>query len=53
MSDKNIEMSRKIAAAVEQAGGRAYYVGGYVRDQFLDRESKDLDIDIHVICTAP
>ena len=49
MSDKNIEMARKIAAAVEQAGGRAYYVGGYVRDQFLGRESKDVDIEIHGI----
>ena len=53
MSDKNIEMARKIAAAVEQAGGRAYYVGGYVRDQFLGCESKDVDIEIHGICTAP
>ena len=49
MQDKNIEMARKIAAAVDAAGGRTYYVGGYVRDRFLGRESKDIDIEIHGI----
>ena len=32
MSDKNIDMARRIALAVDRAGGRTFYVGGYVRD---------------------
>ena len=49
MINRNVEMARKIAAAVEQAGGRTYYVGGYVRDQLIGRENKDIDIEIHGI----
>lgn len=40
-------MAEKIAAAVAQAGGRAYYVGGFVRDRLLGRDCKDIDIEIH------
>ena len=47
--DRNREMAQRIAVAVQQAGGRAYYVGGYVRDQLLGRENKDIDIEIHGI----
>ncbi len=36
-SDKNIDrdraIARRLAEAVSEAGGRAYYVGGYVRDR--------------------
>ena len=56
MADKNMEMARKIAEAVHQAGGRTYYVGGYVRDLILGRENKDIDIEIHgvsVQCLNP
>ena len=35
MENKNILMARQIAAAVAQTGGRAYYVGGFVRDRLL------------------
>ena len=49
MKDKNIEMAEKIAAAVSHKGGRTYYVGGYVRDQLLGRENKDVDIEVHGI----
>lgn len=28
-------------------GGRAYYVGGYVRDRLLGVENKDVDIEVH------
>ena len=49
MTDKNIEMARKVASAVQAAGGRTYYVGGFVRDQLLGRENKDIDIEIHGI----
>ena len=42
-------MARRVAAAVHQAGGRTYYVGGCVRDQLLGRENKDIDIEVHGI----
>ena len=39
----------KLAADIASNGGRAYYVGGYVRDQILQRENKDIDIEVHGI----
>lgn len=36
-----------IAKQVALHGGRAYYVGGYVRDRLMGIESKDIDIEIH------
>lgn len=45
------EQDRKLACRIAQEaarlGGRAYYVGGCVRDAVLGRESKDIDIEIH------
>jgi tRNA nucleotidyltransferase (CCA-adding enzyme) len=38
--------AQRIAAAVRSAGGRALCVGGFVRDRILNRESKDLDIEV-------
>ena len=35
-----------IAEAVANKGGRAFIVGGYVRDQILGKESKDIDIEV-------
>ncbi len=49
MTDKNKEMAHKIAEAVSAAGGRTFYVGGYVRDQILGRDNKDIDIEVHNI----
>ncbi len=49
MEDKNREMARRVASAVREAGGRTYYVGGYVRDQILGRVNKDIDIEVHGI----
>ena len=43
------ETAEKIAFLVSEAGGCAYYVGGYVRDRMLGIESKDIDIEIHGI----
>ena len=40
-------MARRVAEAVQQAGGRTYFVGGYVRDLLLGRENKDIDIEVH------
>ncbi len=39
----------KIAKQIRDKGGTAYYVGGYVRDKLLGKESKDIDIEIHNI----
>ena len=36
----------QIAAALREAGGRAFLVGGYVRDRLLDIPSKDVDIEV-------
>lgn len=47
MTDRDIEMAHKVAAAVQQAGGRTYFVGGYVRDLLLGRDNKDIDIEVH------
>jgi len=47
--DKDRNMARQIAQLVQQHGGRAYYVGGYVRDALLRRENKDIDIEVHGI----
>lgn len=44
---KNIYISERIAQAVKESGGRVFYVGGYVRDKILGRNSKDIDIEIH------
>lgn len=43
------DLARAIAREVAQLGGRVYYVGGYVRDQILGRENKDVDIEVHGI----
>ncbi len=42
-------LARQIAQAVADRGGRAYYVGGCVRDRLLGLENKDIDIEIHGI----
>lgn len=47
MEDKNQQMARRIAEKVAEQGGRAYYVGGLVRDKLLGMENKDVDIEIH------
>lgn len=35
----------ELAQQIHDAGGESYYVGGYVRDELLGKESKDIDID--------
>ena len=37
----------KIAELVKEQGGHAYYVGGYVRDELLGIDNKDIDIEVH------
>ena len=43
------EIAQKIAVAVRDAGGRALIVGGWVRDQLMGRESKDVDVEVYGI----
>ena len=45
--ERNLAMARRIARIAEKAGGRVYFVGGFVRDSVMGRESKDVDIEIH------
>ena len=40
------DLALAIAHAVRSAGGRAFVVGGWVRDQCLGRHSKDLDLEV-------
>ena len=37
------------ASKVKEKGGRAFYVGGYVRDLLLNIPNKDIDIEVHGI----
>lgn len=41
-----IDYAQKIAYDIQSAGGRMYYVGGYVRDKLLNIDSKDIDVEI-------
>ena len=43
MSDRAVAIAR----AVEEAGGRALVVGGWVRDRLMGRESKDVDLEVY------
>ena len=38
--------ARELAIAIRAAGGRALVVGGWVRDELLGRQSKDLDLEV-------
>ena len=42
--NKDLEMAHRLAQAVAQTGGRAYFVGGFVRDRLMGQESKDVDV---------
>ena len=52
MHHNSTDMARKIAESVAAKGGRAYYVGGYVRDALLHIENKDIDMEVHGISPA-
>ena len=51
-NDAALEPARAIAAAVAQAGGRAWIVGGFVRDRLLGLDPKDLDLEIFGIAAT-
>lgn len=44
---KRLETAIKLAELTASKGGRAYFVGGCVRDRIMGTESKDLDIEVH------
>lgn len=47
----NQEMTvvKKVAEQVNEAGGKMYFVGGFVRDRLIGKDSKDIDVEIHGI----
>ena len=46
-TDENLLKAKEIATNVSLAGGRAYFVGGFVRDRLLGIKNKDIDIEVH------
>ena len=49
MRPEHRRICENIALKVKEKGGRAYYVGGCVRDELMGRASLDTDIEIHGI----
>lgn len=45
--EKDLEIAQKIAQEVKSIGGRAFYVGGFVRDKLMGVSNKDIDIEVH------
>jgi tRNA nucleotidyltransferase (CCA-adding enzyme) len=45
-SNEILARVRELARAIHSAGGRALIVGGWVRDELLGRDSKDLDLEV-------
>ncbi|MBR2000957.1 MAG: tRNA nucleotidyltransferase [Firmicutes bacterium] len=50
--EQSLQMARQIAERVASLGGRVYFVGGHVRDHLLQKENKDIDIEVHGITPA-
>ena len=48
-SARDMAMARTIATVVAEKGGKAYFVGGFVRDALLHLDNKDIDIEVHGI----
>ncbi|MDF2866420.1 MAG: cca [Clostridia bacterium] len=43
---KNIQIAKEIAQKIKNKNGRMFYVGGYVRDLLMDKENKDIDVEV-------
>ena len=48
----SLDTAIAIARRVRDAGGRALFVGGWVRDRLLGRPSKDVDLEVYGIPAA-
>ena len=46
------EVLERLGRAVEGAGGRAWLVGGAVRDALLGLEARDVDVEVHGLGAA-
>lgn len=49
MKEADEKKVKEIARKAENLGGRAYYVGGFVRDRLLGLPTKDIDVEVHGI----
>lgn len=49
MNEIDKTIIKKLAERVAELGGRAYFVGGIVRDEVMGRPIKDVDIEVHGI----
>lgn len=49
MNEIDKTIIEELASRVEELGGRAYMVGGAVRDEIMKRPIKDVDIEVHGI----
>jgi tRNA nucleotidyltransferase (CCA-adding enzyme) len=47
VTPESYELACAIALAARQAGGRALFVGGWVRDRLLGLDSADIDIEVY------
>lgn len=50
--EQDLALAKRIAATVADAGGRAYFVGGFVRDHLMGVPCKDIDIEIYNIAPS-
>lgn len=45
--EQDLALSKRIAQAIADVGGRAYYVGGFVRDGVMGVDCKDIDLEVY------
>lgn len=45
--EQDLALAAELARQAEALGGRAWFVGGYVRDRLMGLENHDLDMELH------